>query len=89
MIFGITNVGNIPGSETAQIYIRDEKSRLTRPEKELVAFEKVTLDADETKHVRIQLDKNAVGYYDTSVGRWVAEVGVFNVLVGASAEDIR
>lgn len=89
MIFGITNVGDIPGAETAQIYVRDEKSRLPRPEKELVAFEKVVLNADETKHARVQLDKYAVGYYDTTAGRWVAEAGVFNVLVGASAGDIK
>jgi beta-glucosidase len=86
---GITNVGSVPGSETVQIYVRDEKSRLPRPEKELVAFEKVKLDVGETKHLRVVLDKYAVGFFDTKVGRWVAEVGAFRVLVGASAGDIK
>ncbi|KAK0657412.1 glycoside hydrolase family 3 protein [Cercophora newfieldiana] len=89
LIVGITNVGPVPGSETVQIYVRDEKCRLPRPEKELVAFEKVRLEVGETKHLRVVLDKYAVGFFDTKVGRWVAEDGGFRVLVGASAGDVR
>lgn len=89
LIVGVSNIGDVAGSETVQIYVRDEKSRLPRPEKELVAFEKVTLDAGETKHLRIDLDKYAVGYYDTAIQKWIAEEGTFKVLVGASAVDIK
>lgn len=72
-----------------QIYVRDEKSRLPRPEKELVAFEKVFLEAGETRHISIELDKYAVGYYDASLPGWIAEEGKFEVLIGASSADIR
>ncbi len=71
------------------MYVQDVKSRLPRPEKELVAFEKVALEEGETKHISIQLDKYAVGYYDTAIQRWIAEEGTFRVLVGASAADIK
>lgn len=89
LVVGVTNVGSMSGLETVQIYVRDEKSRLPRPEKELVAFEKVALEAGETKHLRIELDRYAVGYFDTAIGKWIAEEGVFKVLVAASAEDIK
>src|SRR6476469_6438228 len=59
--FAVSNVGSRAGSETVQIYVRDDKSRLPRPEKELVAFEKVALEPDETVHLRISIDKYAVG----------------------------
>lgn len=85
----MSNIGEVAGFETAQVYVRDEKSRLPRPEKELVAFEKVWLDAGETKHVKIAIDKYAVGYYDTDVSAWIAEEGRFEVLIGASSADIR
>lgn len=85
----VTNTGSVAGSETVQIYVRDDKSRLPRPEKELVAFEKVSLQPEETKHIIIPLDKYAVGYYDDSVPAWIAEEGTFKVLIGASATDIR
>ncbi|KAB5578455.1 glycoside hydrolase superfamily [Coniochaeta sp. 2T2.1] len=89
LIVAVSNVGEVAGLETVQVYVRDEKSRLPRPEKELVAFEKVELEAGETRHLRIRLDKHAVGYYDTAIGRWIAEEGRFVVGVGASSADIK
>ncbi|KAH6991218.1 glycoside hydrolase superfamily [Ilyonectria sp. MPI-CAGE-AT-0026] len=85
----ISNVGSRAGAEIVQVYVRDEKSRLPRPEKELVAFEKVFLEADETRHITIDLDKYAVGYYDEAIPGWIAEEGAFQVLIGASSADIR
>jgi beta-glucosidase len=89
LIVAVSNVGEVTGSETVQVYVRDEKSRLPRPEKELVAFEKVTLEPDETRHLSMRLDKHAVGYYDTAIKRWIAEEGKFVVSVGASSADIK
>jgi hypothetical protein len=89
LVVGVSNVGDVKGLETVQVYVRDEKSRLPRPEKELVAFEKVELEAGETKHLRIGIDKYAVGYFDTAINRWVAEEGTFRVLVAASAADVK
>ncbi|KAI1127093.1 glycosyl hydrolase family 3 N terminal domain-containing protein [Nemania abortiva] len=89
LVMAITNTGSVTGAETVQIYVRDERSTLPRPEKELVAFEKVSLDPEETKHITVPLDKYAVGYYDPAKSAWIAEEGVFKVLIGASAEDIR
>ncbi|KPM33950.1 Beta-glucosidase B [Neonectria ditissima] len=85
----VSNIGSRAGAEIVQVYIHDEKSRLPRPEKELVAFEKVFLEADETRHITISLDKYAVGYYDEAVPGWIAEEGSFQVLIGASSADIR
>lgn len=85
----VSNIGQRSGAEVVQIYVRDEKSKVSRPEKELVAFEKVCLEAGETKHIHIELDKYAVGYFDTSIQSWIAEQGVFDVLIGASSADIR
>jgi beta-glucosidase len=85
----ITNSGSVEGAETVQAYIHDEKSRLPRPEKELQAFDKVHLKPGETKHASLTLDKYSVGYYDTELAAWIAEEGVFEVLIGASSADIR
>lgn len=89
LVMAVTNIGPVAGFETVQVYMRDEKSALPRPEKELVAFEKVHLEPQETKHVTVPLDKYAVGYYDDSIPAWIAEEGRFDVLVGASSTDIR
>ncbi|KEY74026.1 hypothetical protein S7711_02617 [Stachybotrys chartarum IBT 7711] len=85
----VSNTGSRAGAEIVQVYVHDVKSRLPRPEKELVAFEKVYLEADETRHITISLDKYAVGYYDETIPGWIAEEGAFKILIGASSADIR
>lgn len=85
----VTNTGTVAGAEVVQAYVHDVKSRLTRPEKELAAFDKVFLQPGETKNVVLVLDKYSVGYYDTQLQAWIAEEGLFKVLIGASSADIR
>lgn len=85
----ITNTGDVPAPEIVQAYVRDIKSKLPRPDKELQAFAKVMLQPGETKNVKMLLNKYSVGYYDTSIGAWLAEEGSFEVLIGASSADIR
>lgn len=85
----VTNSGSVEGAEIVQAYIHDEESRLPRPEKELQAFDKVFLKPGETKDAILTLDKYSVGYYDTNLNAWIAEAGVFEVLIGASSVDIK
>jgi beta-glucosidase len=85
----VTNIGEVEGAEIVQAYIHDKESRLPRPEKELQAFDKVFLKPGETKDATLTLDKYSVGYYDTNLTAWIAEAGVFEVLLGASSVDIK
>lgn len=88
----ITNTGSFAASEIVQAYVKDVKSRLPRPEKELQGFGKVYLQPGETRDVVLKFDKYSVGYFDTSLaekGEWIAEEGRFEVLIGASSVDIR
>ncbi|EON64247.1 hypothetical protein W97_03478 [Coniosporium apollinis CBS 100218] len=85
----VTNDGKVAAHEIVQAYVKDVKSTLQRPEKELQAFAKVFLEPGETKTAELWLNKHSVGYYDTSKPAWVAEKGQFDVLIGASSVDIR
>ncbi|KAF2662986.1 glycoside hydrolase family 3 protein [Lophiostoma macrostomum CBS 122681] len=88
----VTNTGSYPAHEIVQAYVKDIKSTLPRPEKELQAFGKVLLQPGETKDVSLSLNKYSVGYFNTSLGQsgaWVAEEGAFDVLIGSSSADIR
>jgi len=85
----VTNTGNRQGKEIVQVYVRDLKSRLPRPKKELQGFGKVELAPGETKIVDIVLNKYSVGYFDKSLEAWIAEEGAFEAWVGASSVDIK
>lgn len=88
----VTNTGSVAAHEIVQAYVKDVRSSLPRPEKELQAFGKVFLQPGETKDVVLRLNKYSAGYFDTSLGQsgaWIAEEGAFEVLIGASSADIR
>ena len=85
----ISNTGQRAGKEVVQLYVRDEQARLQRSEKELKAFAKVQLEPGERKTVTLSITHDALAYYDDLAREWVAEGGTFEVLVGASSQDIR
>jgi beta-glucosidase len=85
----VTNTGAVPGKEIVQLYVRDQQSGLVRPEKELKGFAKVDLQPGETKTVFIELDFRAFAYYHPKYQQWITEDGEFDILIGASAADIR
>src|SRR5205823_8355202 len=84
----ITNTGQRAGKEIVQMYIRDQQASLQRPEKELKAFAKVQLEPGERKTVTLSIGRDVLAYYDDLAHEWVAEAGEFEVLVGASSQDI-
>ena len=85
----VTNTGNVAGKEIVQVYVHDQKSGLVRPQKELKGFAKVELQPGETKTVSIQLDFRAFAYYHPEYKQWITEDGEFDILIAASAADIR
>ncbi len=85
----ITNTGRVAGKETVQVYVHDRQSGLQRPPKELKGFAKVELQPGETKTVTIPLNFRSFAYYHPAYKQWITEDGEFDVLIGASAGDIR
>lgn len=86
--FTLTNVGERPGKETAQLYVRPRGPSVDRPVKELKGFAKVALEPSESRQVRIDLDARAFAFYDPDKREWVVEPGAYDLLIGASAADI-
>lgn len=87
--FDVKNTGSVAGAEVAELYVGDSHSNVPRPVKELKGFAKIMLQPGETERVTINLDRRAFSYYDVNRKDWVAEPGNFDILVGASSEDIR
>lgn len=86
--FIIKNVGNVKGKEIAQIYIEQCNPTVFKPVKELKAFEKVELEPNEEKKVKIILKDTDFQYYNVENNKWEIEQGTYKILVGKSCEDI-
>lgn len=86
--FDIENSGAFAGTEIAQLYLRKKFSKLARPVKELKGFARVNLGIGEKKSVTIELTSEELGFYDENLN-FVVEPGIYEVMVGASSDDIR
>jgi beta-glucosidase len=87
--FDLRNVGDLAGSEVAQLYTHQGKSVTYQPIKSLRAFQRVTLQPGETRTLRFRLPTQQLAYYDVKVHDFAVEPGRFDILVGSSSEDIR
>jgi beta-glucosidase len=84
----VTNTGKRAGSTVLQLYVADAKASVSRPEKELKGFAKLSLAPGETKTVTLTLDMRALAFFDVATKRWVAEAGAFSALAGFSSAEI-
>ena len=87
--FTLTNTGSCAGAEIAQLYVAKPDATVFRPARELKGFAKVFLKAGESKTVTIPLDDKAFRYWNVLTDRWEVEGGNYQLLVGASVQDIR
>ena len=86
--FTVENVGNVEGTEIAQLYYRDQRASRLRPGMELAGFVRVPLRPGEKKTVMFTLCYSQMAFLDGQF-RWKTEAGDIEVMVGASSEDIR
>jgi beta-glucosidase len=61
---------------------------VTRPVKQLVGFQRITLRQGEERRVTFKLDLSQLGFYNRDT-QFVVEPGRIQVMVGSSSEDIR
>jgi len=83
----VSNTGPYDGEETVQLYIRDLVASVTRPVKELRGFQKLFLKSGESRIITMQLTLEDLKFYDKNM-KWVAEPGVFQVMVGSNSRDV-
>jgi len=86
--FQLSNVGKVAGEEVVQLYLKDKFGSVVRPVLELRDFQKVKLNAGESKTIEFKIDKEKLSFYNNKL-EWVAEPGDFEVMIGASSADIK
>ena len=82
----VKNTGSRAGTETVQLYIRDQVSSVTRPVKELKGFQKASLKPGESNTVTLEITPDSLSFYDINM-KYVVEPGDFEIMVGNSSRD--
>lgn len=82
----VKNTGKIKAKEAVQMYIKDDIGSVTRPDKELKAFEKIELDAGESKTVSFTITPKMLEFTGMEMTK-ILEAGDYTVMVGTSSAE--
>ncbi|MDQ8198606.1 glycoside hydrolase family 3 N-terminal domain-containing protein [Pelagicoccus enzymogenes] len=85
----VKNVSAFDGAEVVQVYLRDKYASVVRPDKLLVAFQKVKLKAGEERQLNFALSPEKDMSFTGRGGVSGVEAGAFELEVGSSSRDVR
>ncbi|MCX5061746.1 MULTISPECIES: glycoside hydrolase family 3 C-terminal domain-containing protein [unclassified Streptomyces] len=87
--FTVTNTGDVTADEVAQLYTRAVESTLPRPRRELLAHRRITLAPGAREQLSFEVPLSAFEFWDVARGGWRLQSGPYDLMAGASSEDIR
>jgi len=87
--FTLKNTGKKDGAEAVQVYASQPKASVLRPAKELKAFKKVFLKADETQTVQLKVNVKDLAFYNETTHGWTVEPGEFVLRNAASSAEVK
>ncbi len=87
VVFTVKNKGKIVAAEIVQLYIGLNKSKRLRPKKELIGFQRITLQPNSSITLSIPLDN--LERFDGVSDKWCLEQGEYLLYVGTSVSDIK
>ena len=85
----ISNMGARAGTETLQLYIRNLDKDVIAGIGEIKAFKEVTLFPGQKKTVSVSVPYEAFEYFNVEAAKMTIDPGMYEILVGVSAEDIK
>jgi beta-glucosidase len=82
----IENTGQRAGTEVAQLYVRDLVGSVTRPVRELKAFERISLEPGEARTVSFEVPVERLGFIGLEM-RYTVEPGDFRLWIGPDSSS--
>lgn len=83
----VTNHSDVGGYETVQLYLRDRVGQVTRPVKELKAFQHIFLAPRESQIIEFKIDETMLQYVHLNQ-KWSSDAGEFDLMVGSNSRDL-
>jgi len=83
----VQNTGARAGEEVVQLYIADKESKDPRPLKDLRGFERISLQAGESKTVMFTLSPKDLAYWNVAKHSYTPSIGKYDIMVGPSSSD--
>jgi beta-glucosidase len=83
----IANIGRVDGDEVVQLYARKPDSTVTRPLKQLVAFQRIHLAKGASTTVHLNVTRRALSYWNTQQHAFLIEPGAYELQAAPSSAD--
>ena len=77
----VKNTGDRFGKEVVQLYLRDMVSSTVRPIQELIAFQKISLEAGESRKIEFTITEPMLRFFNYN-GKSISESGEFKLFTG-------
>lgn len=84
----LKNTGNREATEVVQLYIHDKAASISRPVKELKDFQRITLQANESRDVKFYITADKLKFYNYDLD-YVLEPGDFDIMIGPNCQDVK
>jgi beta-glucosidase len=85
----VKNTGQRDGDEVVQMYVKHIGSKVERPKLELEGFQRVHVQAGQTKEVTLPLTARSLEYWDAAKNEWALEHDKVQVMIGSSSQNIQ
>lgn len=86
----VRNTGKVAGKEVVQIYVSAPGKDMSKPKKELKAFQKTPLlQPGETQELQFQIPVEALASFNEKDSRWQVEGGQYQVQVAQNSRDVK
>jgi beta-glucosidase len=89
LAFELKNTGNTTADEVVQAYVHRINPSVEWPQKELKAFSRIPLNPGENKTVTLEIPVKNLQYWNKNKHAWDDDLCNIELLVGASAGDIK
>lgn len=87
--FKLKNTGKMTADEVVQAYVHRVNPTVEWPQKELKAFSRIALDPGDSKTATLEIPVKNLRYWNEAKQTWDDDLCHIEVLVGASAGDIK
>jgi beta-glucosidase len=89
LTFELENIGTMAADEVVQVYVHRINPSVDWPVKELKAFQRVSLQAGESKQVKFEIPLKKLRYWNENTRQWEHDLCDLELMVGSSVSDIK
>ncbi len=83
----VTNIGPMAAAEVIQVYGEPPGRLLERPERSLIGFQRLTLQAGEQQRLSLAIPLRRLAYFDAAADGFLLEPGRHGIRIARHAED--